>query len=78
MDKKPRKPGSGRKPLKDRGALKQPVYVYLETKVVERLGGRDKVSAALFDFAMTVYTQMKPHDQTASINHHASLHSLDA
>lgn len=78
MEKKPRKPGSGRKPLPDRGLLKEAVTLYLESRVVNALGGKDKVKAAMTDFATTVYNQIKPHDQTFNPNHRAPVHPLDA
>lgn len=76
MDKKARKPGSGRKPIPDRGLIKAAVMVYLENRVIDGLGGKERVKAAMTDFANNVYNQMQ-YEKNPN-NNRASVHSLDA
>ena len=66
MDKKERKPGSGRKPIQDRGMVKQGISLYIESKVIDALGGKAKVSVALHDFLRTVYDQMQANEKNRS------------
>lgn len=53
-----RRPGSGRKPIPDRGQLKTSVNVYVEKKKVDKLGGKERLKQAVVDFINELYTSI--------------------
>lgn len=60
--KKQRKPGSGRKPVNP-DLKRQQVAIYLETRVINSLGGQSRLKLAIHDFINNVYQSMS-HDKT--------------
>jgi hypothetical protein len=68
--KKERKPGSGRKKI-DYAIRKTGVTVFLENRVIDGLGGSNRVKLAFIDFITSIYNSMN-NDKTKPINHQSN------